>query len=107
MIDGSSFTGSKICSWRLYIYYILYTCLLNFAHSYFPLSSLVLVLLNMINYLSATLPNLRRVHLFWPPGGDRGPRFVGGPGGGIPGGSRGGVDRKSTRLNSSHSQTSY
>ena len=44
--------------------------------------------------LSATLPNQRRVHLFWPPGGERGPVLGarrGGPGGGIPGGARGGI----------------
>src|SRR3990167_6756172 len=81
MIDGSSCSGMKFASSNSRLYYLTFTLILsdfiiNLLFFLFSCISLFLVLFR----LSATLPNLRRVHLFWPPGGERGPVLGGAPG---------------------------
>src|SRR3989338_4382963 len=98
MIDGSTCSRMKFASlvvnytilslftgYNMMLFHLHYRGLHAFPQSY-------------TFHLSATLPNLRRVHLFWPPWGDRGPRSGGVPGGGFGGGAGG--DRKGTRLKS-------
>src|SRR3990167_151296 len=90
MIDGSSCSRMKFAS--LVVSYTIYhhnLCKLNTrsgSNLDHVFSYLIFTLISFS--LSATLPNLRRVHLFWPPGGDRGPCFGGVPGG-FPGGAGG------------------
>src|SRR3989338_7249530 len=75
MIDGSSCSRMKFAS-LIVSYTILSPSLLVYQLALKLLTDYIPFEISICYFcLSATLPNLRRVHLFWPPGGDRGPCF--------------------------------